>query len=90
MSDTFLRKESARAAVAHAGAAVVASLRPYPVCGEPMTRRKTSACSDTCRAAKSRQGKVVRWAERKRAVRELLRRALAKLEERHSEKGGAT
>lgn len=33
---------------------MVALAQPCPVCGHAMTGRKTSACSDTCRAAKSR------------------------------------
>jgi|MudIll2142460700_1097286.scaffolds.fasta_scaffold1007765_1 predicted nucleic acid-binding Zn ribbon protein len=40
------------------GAAVVASqtaIRPCRVCGKAMRGRKTSACSDGCRAAKSRR-----------------------------------
>ncbi len=60
---------------------MIGSSRFCPVCGEAMPGRRTSACSDKCRAAKSRQGKVVRQAEMKWAVRELLRLALAKLEE---------
>jgi predicted nucleic acid-binding Zn ribbon protein len=55
MPSASLPKESERAAVAARGAAVVASSRPCPVCGEPMTGRRTSACSDKCRAAKSRR-----------------------------------
>jgi hypothetical protein len=50
--------QSVRAAVAGAGGGVVGSSRPRPVCGWPMTVRKTSACSDRCRAAKSRQRRI--------------------------------
>jgi len=55
MSTTCSASESERAAVAARGEGVVASSRSCPVCGEPMTGRKTSACSDKCRAAKSRR-----------------------------------
>ena len=55
MHEVCCDSESERAAVAPAGEAVVASSRPCPVCGAPMTARKTSACSDRCRVAKSRR-----------------------------------
>ncbi len=32
--------------------------RPCPACGAPMTGRRTSACSDRCRAAKSRRTRI--------------------------------
>lgn len=47
-----------RAAVAAPGVAVVASSRPCPVCGKPLTGRQTSAYSDRCRATKSRRKRV--------------------------------
>ena len=34
---------------------VVRSPQPCPISGDPMPGRKTSACSDKCRAAKSRR-----------------------------------
>jgi hypothetical protein len=52
------RETSERAAVAPSGGAVVASPQPCPVCAAPLTSRKTSACSDRCRAAKSRQRRI--------------------------------
>lgn len=44
--------------VAALGGPVVASSRPFPVCGAPMPGRKTSVCSDRCRAAKSRLARL--------------------------------
>ena len=40
------------------GAGMVASPRPCPVCGAPLRGRQRSACSDKCRAAKSRMRRV--------------------------------
>ena len=37
---------------------MVASPRPCPVCGAPLRGRQRNACSDKCRAAKSRMGRV--------------------------------
>jgi predicted nucleic acid-binding Zn ribbon protein len=55
---------------------VLASSRPCPVCGEPMTGRKTSACSDKCRAAKSRRRRVPLPVAEARAIRASLTTAL--------------
>jgi predicted nucleic acid-binding Zn ribbon protein len=74
--DTFLPLETVRAAVAAPGVAVVASPRPCPVCGQAMTGRKTSACSDRCRATKSRRTRTEGQSEREGRVRELLEAAL--------------
>ncbi len=76
MSETSLREESERAAVAARGGDVVASPRPCPVCGEPMPGRRTSACSDKCRAAKSRRRRAASHTERDRRVRALLEAAM--------------
>ncbi len=80
MSDTFLPEKSERAAVAARGWDVVASSRPCPVCGEAMPGRRTSACSDKCRAAKSRQDRAEAQAERDQRVQELLEAAMRVLE----------
>ncbi len=80
MSETSLREESERAAVAARGGDVVASPRPCPVCGEAMTGRKTSACSDRCRAAWSRRRRAEAQTERDRRVRELLEAAMRIIE----------
>jgi hypothetical protein len=68
--------QSERAAVAAPGVAVVASRGPCPVCGEAMTGRRTSACSDRCRAAKSRRQRIDAQTEREGRVRELLEAAV--------------
>jgi len=67
MRTSYPESEPERAAVAHAGGHVVASPKRCPVCGEPMTGRKTSACSDKCRAAKSRRRRVSLPVEEARA-----------------------
>ena len=72
MSSASLPENSERAAVAHAGGAVVASSRPCPVCSEAITGWRTSACSDKCGAAKSRRTRSAQQPERDRRVRELL------------------
>jgi predicted nucleic acid-binding Zn ribbon protein len=76
MPSAFLPEKSERAAVAARGEGVVASSRPCPVCGEAMTGRKTSACSDKCRAALSRRRRAEAHTERDRRVRELLEAGL--------------
>jgi len=76
MPSASLPEKSERAAVAHAGGAVVASPRPCPVCGHAMTGRRTSACSDKCRAALSRRTRAEQQAERDQRVRELLEAAV--------------
>ena len=50
--------ESERAAVAARGGPVVASPRPRPVCGQAIMGRKTSTCSEKCRARKSRLARI--------------------------------
>ena len=69
MRTSFPESEPERAAVAHAGGHVVASPKRCPVCGEPMSGRKTSACSDKCRAAKSRRRRVSLPVEEARAMK---------------------
>jgi predicted nucleic acid-binding Zn ribbon protein len=76
MPSTSFPPESERAAPGHAGADVVASRGPCPVCGQAMLGRRTSACSDRCRAALSRRTRAEQLAERDRRVRELLEAAV--------------
>ena len=71
--------KSERAAVDASGVDSRGIIRPCPICGGSMTGRRQSACSDRCRAAKSRRKRAAAQAERDRGVRELLERALAKL-----------
>lgn len=68
--------ESERAAVAARGGDVVASSRPCPVCGQAMTGRRASACSDKCRAAKSRRRRTGTQIERDQRVLALLAAAV--------------
>jgi predicted nucleic acid-binding Zn ribbon protein len=58
MADTSLPEKTERAAVSAPVVAFQEALRPCPVCGAPMTGRQTSACSDRCRATKSRQRRI--------------------------------
>jgi predicted nucleic acid-binding Zn ribbon protein len=58
MRTSYPESEPERAAVAHAGGHVVASPKRCSVCGEVLTGLKTSACSDKCRAAKSRRNRT--------------------------------
>ena len=84
MPSTSLPEKSERAAVAAPGVAVVASSRPCPVCGQAMTGRRRSACSDRCRAALSRRRRTEELAKRDQWVQELLEaavRVLARLDE---------
>lgn len=53
MRASYFGSESERAAPSAAGGAMVGLRRTCPVCGAPMSGRKTSACSDKCRARKS-------------------------------------
>lgn len=76
MQATCFGSESERAAPSARGADVVGSTRPYPVCGAPMTGRKTSACSDKRRAAKSRQGRIPLPVAEAEAIRARLTAAL--------------
>jgi hypothetical protein len=58
---------------ATASAPVVTSpeaFRPCPVCGQAMRGRKTSACSDRCRAATSRWTRIPLPVVEARAIRE--------------------
>ncbi len=76
MPSACLPEKSERAAV---GAHVVAfpeAIRPCPVCGQAMTGRKTSACSDKCRAAKSRRRRVPLPVTEAKAIRDSLTAAL--------------
>lgn len=50
----YCDSEFERAALAQSVMAVVSSPKRRPVCGEAMTGLKTLACSDNCRARKSR------------------------------------
>jgi endogenous inhibitor of DNA gyrase (YacG/DUF329 family) len=50
--------------------------RRCPVCGRPLTGRQTSACSNRCRAAKSRRWIAEGRAQREQRVRDLLEAAL--------------
>jgi hypothetical protein len=72
----FAKKKGERAAP---GAAVVASpeaIRRCPVCGQGMTARRTSACSDRCRAAKSRRKRIPLPVDEYRGIRARLTAAL--------------
>ena len=80
MSDTSLPPGPVRAAVAPRGGAVVASSRPCPVCGQAMTGRRTSACSDKCRATKSRRQRVPIPVDKYRDILASLTAAKATLE----------
>jgi len=71
-----LQEESERAPLAVPGEGVVASSRPCPICGTALTGRQESACSDRCRAARSRRRQTEGLAHRDRRVRELLEAAL--------------
>ncbi len=50
-----------------------------PICGAPLTGRKTSACSDRCRAAKSRRARIPVKAAELREMRALLQTGLESL-----------
>ena len=50
------QEKSERAPLVKPGRVVVASPRPCPVCGTPLTGRQ-QACSAKCRAAKSRRNR---------------------------------
>jgi hypothetical protein len=96
MREAILDSKSERAAVAAPGVPVVASSRPCPVCGQAMTGRKTSACSDRCRAAKSRRKRVPLPVDKYRDIRASLTAALeavwearAALERYGSRNGGS-
>jgi len=76
-----LQEESERAASGHAGADVVASSRLCPICGEAMMGRRTSACSDRCRAALSRRNRSDREDRLRGLVKVLAREAGLKAED---------
>jgi predicted nucleic acid-binding Zn ribbon protein len=81
MRETCSDSETERAPLVMPGRRVLASPRPCPVCGQAMTGRKTSACSDRCRAALSRRKRTEGLTRRDRCVRELLEAALRVLTE---------
>ena len=77
MPSTSLAKKSEGAAVSALVVASEDAVRPCrPACGQARTGRKTSACSDKCRAVKSRRNRTEGQAERDRRGRELLGAAL--------------
>jgi predicted nucleic acid-binding Zn ribbon protein len=51
-----------------------------PICGTPLCGRQKSACSDRCRAAKSRRRRAQAQSEGERRVQELLYSAMRELE----------
>ena len=51
-------EKSERAAAGAPGVDSRDLFRPCPICGAPMLGRRQSACSDRCRAAKSRRARV--------------------------------
>jgi len=51
-------------------------IRPCPVCGTPLRGRQTSACSDRCRAKKSRRARVPLPVKEAQAIRANLTTAL--------------
>ncbi len=62
------------------GASVVVSgdtIPTCPICNRPLTGRQTSACSDRCRAAKSRRRRIPVAVEDFRKLRALLDKYLA-------------
>jgi len=58
MADTSFAEKANVQAHSAASGNLVASSRPCPVCGAPLRGRQRSACSDRCRAAKSRRGRL--------------------------------
>lgn len=69
---------------------------PCPTCGTPLRGRQRSACSDRCRAAKSRRRRIPFPLEQAREIRHLVRelaetseRAQRLLEDVLQERGGA-
>ena len=55
-------------------------IRPCPVCGRPLTGRQTSACSDRCRAIRSRRERAAALARDLQAVASTLRRLADRVE----------
>jgi len=76
---TIPSEKTERAAVDALGVCSGGISRPCSICGAPLTGRQQSACSDRCRAAKSRRERTAAQTERDRQIRELLERALATL-----------
>ncbi len=70
------QEKTERAAVSGPVVAFREAIRPCPVCGAAMTGRQTSACSDKCRAAKSRQRRIPLPVAEAKAIRESLTTAL--------------
>jgi len=70
------QEEFERAPLVKPGGHVVGWPRPCPACGEPMQGRRTSACSDRCRAAKSRCRRVPLLVAEAQAIRASLATAL--------------
>ncbi len=58
------------------GGPVVGSPGCCPICGKPMTGRRTAACSGRCRAAKSRHQRVPLSRAEAQAIRASLTTAL--------------
>ena len=73
--------ESGRAALAACVVGSGAKAGPTcPICGATLQGRQQAACSNRCRAALSRRTRAARQTEKEQAVRELLERALVKLD----------
>jgi len=53
--------------------------RTCPICGTPLQGRQTSACSDRCRAAKSRRARIPVKAEELQAIQSLVKTTLESL-----------
>ena len=85
MHDASSEKKTERAAVSGPVVAFRDAIRPCPVCGAAMTRRQTSACSDRCRAAKSRRKRGDDLA----LVEESLTRALSRVRVLRGTQAGA-
>ena len=79
--ETSSDAESDRAASGALGRDVLASARPCPVCGHAMAGRKTSVCSDKCRAAKRRRRRVPLPVAEAQAIRAKLTAALRTIDE---------
>ena len=73
---TYSGSEAERAAPSAPRSDVVASPKRCPVCGGAMPGRKTSACSDKCRAALSRRMRAEKQTERHRRMRAYLEAAV--------------
>ncbi len=71
LSDSAGHAQAERSALAPICGTVPTVERPCPVCGTAMTGSKTSACSDRCRAAKSRRERAKQQAQRDSRLRGL-------------------